>query len=228
MFISSLMVAIIASGVFSTTNSIIIFFTVLSLMFLLYYYNGIEMESTVSKSQHNTELDILIKTNNHNDIPKKHPKDKKEVYHLSNNKYTYHHAREMCSAYGGRLANWRDIDNAYRNGAEWCGYGWSEDQMALFPTQYKTWKILQYINGHEHDCGRPGVNGGYISNPTIKFGVNCYGKKPDIRPLDKLKMDLNRIIPTSELDSTIIDGLPITEKIEDIDISPFNRTRWEM
>ena len=30
-----------------------------------------------------------------------------------------------------------------------------------------------------NNCGRPGVNGGYFDNPNIKFGVNCYGQKPD-------------------------------------------------
>jgi hypothetical protein len=39
---------------------------------------------------------------------------------------------------------------------------------------------LQKIKGHEHDCGRPGVNGGYIANPLVKFGVNCYGNKRKI------------------------------------------------
>jgi hypothetical protein len=31
--------------------------------------------------------------------------------------------------------------------------------MALFPTQKETWDKLQKIKGHEHDCGRPGING---------------------------------------------------------------------
>ena len=26
-----------------------------------------------------------------------------------------------------------------------------------------------------HVC--PGINGGYIANPNVKFGVNCYGHK---------------------------------------------------
>ena len=34
--------------------------------------------------------------------------------------------------------------------------------MALFPTQYKSWKKLQKQKGRENDCGRPGINGGYI------------------------------------------------------------------
>ena len=43
--------------------------------------------------------------------------------------------------------------------------------MALFPTQYEHWEHLQKIKGHENDCGRPGVNGGYIDNPNkIKIG----------------------------------------------------------
>ena len=34
--------------------------------------------------------------------------------------------------------------------------------------------------GHEHDCGRPGINGGFIDNPNVRFGVNCFGTKPAI------------------------------------------------
>ena len=29
----------------------------------------------------------------------------------------------------------------------------------------------------KHACGRPGINGGFIDNPYIKFGANCYGVK---------------------------------------------------
>ena len=32
-------------------------------------------------------------------------------------------------------------------------------------------------------CGLPGINGGYIDNPNIRFGVNCYGYKPKITPI---------------------------------------------
>ena len=33
--------------------------------------------------------------------------------------------------------------------------------------------------GKGDECGKPGINGGYFSDPTMKFGVNCYGVKPD-------------------------------------------------
>ena len=52
--------------------------------------------------------------------------------------------------------------------------------MAFYPTQKSTWNKLQKIKGHEHDCGRPGINGGYIDNPNVRFGVNCFGSKPAI------------------------------------------------
>ena len=54
----------------------------------------------------------------------------------------------------------------------------------LFPTQKKLYDKLQKIPGHENDCGRQGVNGGYIKNPHVKFGVNCYGKKPKKTDID--------------------------------------------
>ena len=50
--------------------------------------------------------------------------------------------------------------------------------MAYFPTQYDKWKKLQTIKGHENDCGRPGINGGFIDNPNVRFGINCFGYKP--------------------------------------------------
>ena len=100
------------------------------------------------------------------------------IWPLKNNLYTYDDAQAICKAHNSRLATYDEVEAAYNNGAEWCNYGWSDGQMALFPTQQKTYDELQKIEGHENDCGRPGVNGGYIENPAVKFGVNCFGYKP--------------------------------------------------
>ena len=107
-----------------------------------------------------------------------HGLDANQVFHVSNNKYTYGNAKAICAAYDSRLATISEVQKAYTKGANWCSYGWSADQLALFPTQYERWEELQDIEGHENDCGRPGVNGGYIANPNVRFGVNCYGPKP--------------------------------------------------
>ena len=66
-----------------------------------------------------------------------------EVFNIPNNDYTYSDAKALCKAYGGNLASYTQIENAYKSGAEWCNYGWSADQMALYPTQKVTWNKLQ-------------------------------------------------------------------------------------
>ena len=76
------------------------------------------------------------------------------------------------------MATYDQIEASYKNGGEWCNYGWSEGQMAYFPTQKDTWNSLQENPDTKNVCGRPGINGGYIDNPYIHFGANCYGIKP--------------------------------------------------
>ena len=114
-----------------------------------------------------------------------------EVFNVTNNLYTYDDAQAICSAYDAKLASYDQVEDSYNNGGEWCNYGWSADQMALFPTQKNTWDVLQKTDNHKNDCGRPGVNGGYISNPYMKFGVNCYGKKPKASADELARMAAN-------------------------------------
>ena len=102
-----------------------------------------------------------------------------EVFNIADKSYTYEQAKCKCAAYGARLAKKYEIVDAYNKGAEWCSYGWSEGQTAYYPTQRSSWKKLQKGSvKHRDDCGVPGVNGGYFSDSELKFGVNCYGKKP--------------------------------------------------
>jgi hypothetical protein len=122
------------------------------------------------------------------------PIQKDEVFNISNNLYTYDDAQAICSAYGAKIANYDQIENAYKNGGEWCNYGWSDGQMALFPTQKSTWEALQKTTDKKNNCGRPGINGGYFANPYIKFGVNCYGKKPAPSDSDLARMSANKDI----------------------------------
>jgi hypothetical protein len=96
---------------------------------------------------------------------------RKQVFNIPENTFVYPDAKAVCKAYGARLATYQEVEEAYRDGGEWCNYGWSDGQMALFPTQQKTFDKLQKIEGHENDCGRPGVNGGYIANPAVKLWI---------------------------------------------------------
>lgn len=151
----------------------------------------------------------------------------KQVFHIPDNEYTYDDAKALCKAYGSRLAKYDEIEAAYNNGAEWCGYGWSDGQMALFPTQKKTYTELQKIEGHENDCGRPGVNGGYIENPNVRFGVNCYGYKPEITTEERNKMAEKVHYPMTEKDKAIEKKISdFKKKLPDILVAPFNNSRW--
>ena len=120
--------------------------------------------------------------------PSAAPKNE-EVFNIGNNLYTYDDAQAICKSFDARLATYDEIEESYEDGGEWCNYGWSEDQMILFPTQKSTWKELQKDPKAKNNCGRPGINGGYMPNPYVKFGVNCYGKKPDPNKLSKSMFD---------------------------------------
>ena len=107
------------------------------------------------------------------------------------------------------MATWKEINKAFKKGADWCSFGWSDGQMALYPTQYDKWANLQKIEGHEQDCGSPGINGGYIANPNVKFGINCYGYKPKITQEEAEAMKLAPLYPRTDESVHLISGLII-------------------
>jgi hypothetical protein len=145
-----------------------------------------------------------------------------EVFNVSNNLYTYDDAKSVCSSYGARLASYDEIEKAYNEGAEWCNYGWSEGQMAFFPTQKDTWSVLQRNKAHANDCGRPGVNGGYMANPHIKFGVNCYGKKPVASEADLALMNAKK----ASLTPAAKDATDPKKEWKDAVLNSFNKDKW--
>ena len=154
-------------------------------------------------------------------------KFKKQVFNIPGNYYNYDNAKALCKAYDSELATYEQVEKAYNNGAEWCNYGWSENQLALFPTQQKTYDNLQTIKGHENDCGRPGVNGGYMANPKIKFGVNCYGYKPKITSEEEELMKTATPYPETVEDKVFQKRVDFwKDKIDEVLVSPFNYDTW--
>ena len=150
-----------------------------------------------------------------------------QVFNIPGNYYGYEDAKSLCTAFGARLANYQEVEDSYSKGGEWCNYGWSDGQMALFPTQTKTFNNLQKIKGHENDCGRPGVNGGYMANPQLKFGVNCYGYKPKINQEEEELMQVSTPYPKTEKDILFEKRVDYWKtKLNDILVSPFNYNTW--
>ena len=158
------------------------------------------------------------------------PQPAEEVFNVSNNLYTFETAPLVCSALGARLASYDEIEDAYNKGADWCSYGWSENQMGFFPTQKETWKKLQSNNAMKNSCGRPGVNGGYMRNPNMKLGVNCYGIKPPASELDKKRMATSNIVPVTTDD--VINKLTVKYLKENADkmlkLNPHSKGDWSV
>ncbi len=179
------------------------------------------------------EIDIVVDQEDGDmsggDAPVPEIKLSKQVFHIPDNKYNYENAKAICNAYGGRLATVKEMQEAYEKGADWCGYGWSDGQMALYPTQYDKWANLQKIKGHEHDCGRPGINGGYISNPNVNFGINCYGYKPKITQQEAEAMKMAPQYPKTMREIEFDKRVDYWKgKLEQIEVSPFNHNNWSV
>ena len=154
-----------------------------------------------------------------------------EVFNVTENIYTYEDAKNVCGAYGARLATYDEVEDAYNKGGEWCNYGWSEGQMAFFPTQKETWKKLQVSESTKNNCGRPGVNGGYMANPLLQFGANCFGKKrsPNKQEIDRFNYRKTHILPNTS------DNKALSSKSEyfkkqiasgKINLNSYNLNKW--
>ena len=151
----------------------------------------------------------------------------KQVFNIPGNYYSFDDAKAICNAYGSELATYQQVEDSYKNGGEWCNYGWSANQMALYPTQQNTYNNLQKIKGHEHDCGRPGINGGFIANPNVKFGINCYGNKPKINKEEEELMKIASPYPKTMQDIEFQKKIDYWKnKVDQILVSPFNYNTW--
>jgi hypothetical protein len=200
-----------------------------AMLLILIFFNGLQyffeinIKTVISNLfDKNPKIGIKIK-------PKKGMENvgsSDEVFHIGDNIYTYEEAKILCNAHDGELASYQQIEKAYNDGAEWCSYGWSRDQMALYPTQQTTYNKLKGMPGDENSCGRPGINGGYIKNKNARFGVNCFARKGKPTNTEKKVMNSTSIIPTQ----------PETEEEKKINFykknihrivkEPFNSDKW--
>jgi hypothetical protein len=159
-------------------------------------------------------------------------KMRKQVFHIPASVYDYDNAKALCQAYGANLANIDQMEEAHKSGAEWCSYGWSDDQMVLYPTQKSTWEELQKSTdpAKKNSCGRPGINGGYIENASMKAGVNCYGPKPEINPASSKLMSSIQNYEAGKMLDPLHEARvqQMKSKINDIVVAPFNKGAWSL
>ena len=152
---------------------------------------------------------------------------RKEVFNVSENKYTYSDADALCKAFGAELASYDQVKDAWQKGADWCNYGWVKGQAAVYPTQESTFDKLQA--GPEDQrmaCGVPGVNGGYFDNPELRFGVNCYGSKPSENEADARKIMAQNGDLTPEALKFDRKVLNYKSHMGEIPVNPFKPGTW--
>jgi hypothetical protein len=211
-------------------------FVVLILLNGMSYIFNVDITASIKNLFSDTpEVDIIVDpddmagglTDQETTVPEL--KFEKQVFHVPGNKYTYGDSKAVCKAYGGRLATYKEIDSAYDKGADWCSFGWSDGQMALYPTQYDKWGKLQTIKGHEHDCGRPGINGGYIDNKAVRFGINCFGYKPKITENESQLMAETPLYPITKKEVAFDKKVDYwRDKLPEILVAPFNYNNWSI
>lgn len=146
-----------------------------------------------------------------------------QVFNVADNVFTYDDAEAVCKAYGAELATYDQLVAAYKQGANWCNYGWTKGQMALFPIQKAFWdKVQENDPERRGDCGMPGINGGYFENKNQQFGVNCYGPKRAPRTDESMKQtyvsDKER-----ELQQKIFN---FKRQLGNFKLTPFNEDKW--
>jgi len=207
---------------------VIIFLLILLVVNAFQYFFSINVSAYVNGLfTPKTQVDIVVDQSTYQPTTVPEIKFKKQVFNIPGNYYDYENAKALCTAYGSNLATYEQIEKSYNNGAEWCNYGWSSDQLALFPTQQKTYDNLQNIEGHKNDCGRPGINGGFIANPKVRFGVNCYGYKPKITSEEEDIMKEATPYPETAKDLAFQKRVDFWKnKINNVLVSPFNYDTW--
>ena len=207
---------------------------IVAILVILIIVNAFQYFFSISVTAYLTDLftnkpkiDIVVDQSAYQPAPVPEIRFKKQVFNIPGNYYNYTNAKALCQAYGANLATYPQIEDSYKNGSEWCNYGWSDGQMALFPTQQKTFDNLQNIKGHENDCGRPGINGGYMVNPQLRFGVNCYGNKPKITSEEEELMKTTTPYPETAEDIAFQKRVDFWKnKVDNILVSPFNYNTW--
>ena len=152
--------------------------------------------------------------------------ENKEVFHIANQDYTYEQSKCKCESYGSRLATKTEIIDAYNNGASWCTYGWTENQSAYYPVQQCEWDKINKENeripkNSKKYCGIPGINGGHFSNPSLKFGINCFG----VKPKGHISKEKKPYCPPMNF-CKLPNNFNASHKLPDDEIVGFNNDKW--
>ena len=120
-----------------------------------------------------------------------------EVFHLSGYNKTLADAPALCQKLGARVATYAELDEAQKNGANWCSSGWVSDRgnrNGFYPITY------DIMGGCGN--GRSGIidwigNDAWFggSGKGFRAGVNCFGNKPEQAAITRAILPDNTALP---------------------------------
>tara|TARA_B100000787_G_scaffold98922_1_gene72988 strand:+ start:10538 stop:11548 length:1011 start_codon:yes stop_codon:yes gene_type:complete len=175
--------------------------------------NELDQLTSSKKPQENTDISNNIMN--------------KEVFHIPGSRFTYNDANAICKSMNSDLASYEQLQNAQKNGANWCSYGWSQDQLAIYPTSQNKFDELNKNDKTKYDCGFVGVNGMYVNNTYMKFGANCYGFKPKKSELELSHSEVTDYKPKSSKEVIFENRVEYWKRrLGNVLITPFNKDKW--
>ena len=82
----------------------------------------------------------------------------------------------------------------------------------------------------KNSCGRPGVNGGFMPNPKIKYGVNCFGLNPNASKLDTERMKMSKLTPRTKGDIITERKIKFWKENADkmLNLNPHSKSDWSV
>ena len=176
----------------SINRSLTLIASIIFLLSLLFVIKTIYDKSKIDKNgnkrsvidtiKHILTLSFITEENNQT-IPVVKKEAESEVFHIDNQVFTYNNAKKLCkNTFNANIATESNMNEAYNKGANWCSAGWIDGQSIMHPIQPDYFKSIS--KKQQNDCtgkgGKPGLQGGKFYDPNMKFGVNCYGKKPKV------------------------------------------------
>lgn len=221
---------------------VIVLIMIVVVVFLFILLIGKDMPKTTSRTSttsnnrttgaptNNSNTNLSAANNNltqnlvNNNIRQQEETMGEQVFHINDNVFTYDDAEAVCKAYGAELATYEQLVDAYKKGANWCSYGWTKGQLALYPVQKDFWdKVQENDEGRKDMCGdSPGINGGYFENGALQFGVNCFGKKRAPKGDERIK---NAFVSDKERELRQKIALFRRQK-GNFTLAPFNEEKW--
>ena len=187
-----------------------------------------ELKQLVSDISHEEKnIDVTQIKSNKNDVNKtdnqkpdtNNTNKEKEVYLVKSNIFSKNDANKVCKAlFNGDVATKSQIEIASNEGANWCNYGWADDNNGYYPLSEDTENSI---------CsGKKGINGGNFANSdNLKLGINCFGVKPEEKMYSSLDTIFNMDM-FNEYERESLEKYKKNLNKGTIKLEPYNPNQW--